>query len=224
MNKSLLISVLIFISVFTANAQVITYEEIANLFICQTVQMANSDQSNRSSVKQMGDNNSMTVLQYQQGVESNMIFANQEGFGNSGYIKQSGSELYSALWQYQQNNEANIWAIGQRSYTAIIQDGNSNFVNSYIDNQGLLPKVSFIKQQGDDNSIELALLGNGDRWYQKLPKGAVLTQLGNNNQMNLVLEQSIFPGIEITQDSRGATAGATITVVQSAFSFPMKTF
>ena len=72
-----------------------------------------------------------------------------------------------------------------------------------------------LTQVGDDNRLEVALLGNGDKWIEQLPKTVVATQIGESNKLELILDHSVLPGIKITQ-----TGGMSLILKHSDFYFP----
>ena len=175
--------------------------------------------NNQSVTNQVGSEHDVTIVQKHQGYLSNSALSAQFDFDNSAYIEQIGSGHTTILVQQGTGNEANVWSIGDKTLTAVYQSGTSNSINSYIDNQGILPKANILIQQGTGNDMQIALLGNGDKWYQKLPKAMDLRQFGSNNQLELILDHSILPGIKVTQ-----TGGHAVAVTHSAFSFPMKKY
>lgn len=176
--------------------------------------------SNVSVISQTGETNSIISIQHQNGNLANAILSDQSGISNSGYLNQSGSLNQTFLKQNGNGNEANIWSSGQQIFTGAIQMGSNNKLNSYIENQGVLPKAAVIKQNGSNNTVELALLGNGwmsDSW----PKAAAITQNGNNLEFSAKLESFSSP-VLINQQSGQTGEGMKINISNSAFYFPMK--
>ncbi len=175
--------------------------------------------NNRSSINQIGYNQSMIVVQEHEKQFSNSVISAQFDSGNSGYIEQIGSGHYTILVQNGRGNEANAWSNGDLALTKIYQKGVSNKIDSYIDNQGILPKANILVQNGVGNEMQIALLGNGNCWYQRLPKVVDARQYGENNNLQLILDHSILPGIKVTQ-----TGGQSVSITQTAFNFPMKKY
>ncbi len=175
--------------------------------------------NNKSAINQVGTEHNLTVMQEHQGTLSNSVLSAQFDFDNSAYIEQIGSGHLTVLVQQGTGNEANAWSVGDKTLTGIYQSGTDNNIHSYIDNHGILPKANILIQQGSGNDMQIALLGNGDRWYQRLPKAMDVRQYGESNQIELILEHSILPGIKVTQ-----IGGHSIAITHSAFSFPMKKY
>ncbi|WP_297098656.1 hypothetical protein [uncultured Draconibacterium sp.] len=171
--------------------------------------------NNNSIIGQVGDANTIVVNQEQNGLLNNTIFSLQLQTENQAGIIQQGSGHYTALIQDGENNQANTWSVGVLTATEIYQKGNRNTINSYIDNEGILPKSNLLNQVGDDNTMEIALLGNGDNWTERLPKTVDATQIGADNNLELILDHSAIPGIKVTQ-----TGGMSLILKHSDFYFP----
>jgi len=200
-----------------SNAQEGVEEKIRELNDFHVIEAEPGFYTNLSQISQIGESNTIIAIQESSGDQLNSILSTQLQQDNSGYIKQVGAHHTSILYQNGSDNEANLWSLGERTFSEAYQYGNGNDINAYVDNQGILPKAFLLQQIGDNNSMDVALLGNGDRWYKRLPKVLDVNQFGNDNNLELVLEQSIFPGIKVTQNG-----GMNLSVKQSDFYFPMK--
>lgn len=176
--------------------------------------------TNFSSVSQIGNNNSIVAIQQQEGVLSNTLISRQYQSENSGYIKQVGEAHSTLLVQNGTGNEANIWSEGDLTLTQTWQQGNDNTINSYIDNRGILPKAAALVQIGNNNNIELALIGNGFAW-NGWPKAASVTQEGNNLEVVAKLDAYRSP-LLIKQQSGTSGGGMSINISNTDFYFPMK--
>ena len=119
------------------------------------------------------------------------------------------------------NNEANIWSVGDYTATIAKQTGTGNTINSYISNEGFLPKVALLQQEGNNNVIDFALLGNGCLW-DSWPKGAYVKQTGNDLGISAIFDSYQSP-VYIEQQS-GANGGMNVNVSTTTFSFPMKKY
>lgn len=177
-------------------------------------------QANSTSLTQQGDNNHMVSIQEMNGILGNQILTDQSGSSNTGYIKQVGELHFTKLMQNGIGNEANIWQKGQKVAGEISQKGSNNFINSYVDNQLFLPKVTKLEQIGISNSIEIALTGNGC-WSNSWPLAALIEQNGNNHSISAKLESFSSP-VLINQQSGPTGEGMKINISNSAFYFPMK--
>ena len=213
----ILVSVLVF--VFHSSAQ--NPEEIQELIEFHILDCNNQLNTNQAYINQAGDGNDITVIQQNTGIISNIVFSEQVSGGNIGYIEQTGDAHLTVLNQSGQENEANIWSEGSLTYTQVEQFGSGNMVNSYIDNDGLLPKAALLQQNGNNNVIDFALLGNGCLW-NSWPKGAYIKQTGDNLEVTALFDSYQSP-VYIEQQS-GAGGGMKINVSTTAFSFPMKKF
>lgn len=171
--------------------------------------------NNNSIIGQVGAENDIIVNQEQSGLLNNSIYSIQLQTENQAAVFQQGSGHTTVLLQDGNQNTANSWSVGSKTLTEIYQRGNGNTVNSYIDNEGMLPKANVLKQLGDDNRMEIALLGNGDMWFQRLPKAVDATQLGANNNLELIVDHSLLPGLKVTQQG-----GMSLIIRQSDFYFP----
>ena len=206
--------------VFFVVAQDSEIEDIPELINNHIIETGKLNSVNLAFIHQVGDNNMIQSQQYQEGAVSNYFILNQNGFGNNGYINQEGAGHITQMQQTGLNNEANSWSLGEATLSLINQEGNDNKINSYIDNQGFLPKSVALEQNGNHNSIDIALLGNGF-WNESFPKAAHVNQNGNNLEFNAVLDSYHSP-ILVEQQSGSSGGGMTVTISNSAFNFPMK--
>ncbi|WP_163325218.1 hypothetical protein [Draconibacterium mangrovi] len=171
--------------------------------------------SNYSIIGQVGDVNTIVVNQEQSGLLNNTIYSLQLQTENQAGIIQQGSGHSTVLVQDGANNQANTWSVGALTATEVYQKGSRNTINSYIDNNGIFPKSNLLTQIGDDNTMEIALLGNGNTWTEDLPKTVDATQIGTDNSLELILDHAIIPGIKVTQ-----TGGMSLILKHSDFYFP----
>ncbi|WP_347840907.1 hypothetical protein [uncultured Draconibacterium sp.] len=214
MQTKLILFFLVLICSFTLNAQ---ENLVENLLELMQVGVIDQDASllNSSMLEQYGNLNTIEVNQEQNGLLNNSIYSIQLQTENQAGIYQQGSGHVTVLVQNGNQNTANSWSVGGKTLTEIYQQGNGNTVNSYINNEGILPKANVLKQLGDDNTMEIALLGNGSLWFQSLPKVVDATQIGANNNLELILDHALIPGIKVTQNG-----GMSLVLKQSDFYFP----
>lgn len=177
-------------------------------------------QANTASLIQQGENNSMISIQEMNGMLGNQILSDQSGSSNIGYIKQVGELHFTRLAQSGSDNEANLWQRGQKVVSEVIQSGQNNTINSYIDNELYFPKIARLEQTGQNNTIELALLGNGS-WSNSWPLAALIRQNGNNHSVSAKLESFSSP-VVVSQQAGVSGEGMSITISNSAFYFPTK--
>lgn len=207
--------------VFFVNAQEVSNENILELFDCDLIESGLLLNSNLSIINQVENGNEMISIQQHEGrIASNILIVDQNGIGNSGYIQQIGAAHLSVLIQNGAGNEANLWSEGAATATIAYQNGDDNFINSYIKNQRVFPKSALLIQEGNNNSIELALIGNGflnTSW----PKAAVVVQQGNDLELSAKLDSYQSP-LYISQQSGIYGGGMEINISNSAFNFPMK--
>jgi len=171
--------------------------------------------NSKSSIGQVGNVNTIVVNQEQVGLLNNTIFSLQLQTENQAGITQYGSGHSTLLIQNGVNNQANTWSIGSLTATEVYQKGNRNTINSFINNEGILPKSNLLNQIGDDNTMEIALMGIGGSWTEHLPKTVDATQIGMDNSLELILNHAIIPGIKVTQ-----TGGMSLILKHSDFYFP----
>ncbi len=171
--------------------------------------------NNSSIIGQIGNDNNIVVMQEQDGLLNNTIFSIQFQTENQAGISQQGSGHVTLLMQDGSQNTANTWSVGSNTITEVWQKGDGNIILSYIDNEGILPKSNLLSQIGNNNTLEVALLGNGDKWVEQLPKTVDATQIGDNNNLELILDHSVLPGIKVIQ-----TGGMSFILRQSDFYFP----
>lgn len=196
-------------------------EQVTELSNFQILGCENQLNTNVAYLNQVGDNNNIVAIQQNTGAVPNQIISIQEGEGNQGYIEQSGPAHLIILRQDGWNNEANLWSEGAKTDTWVSQVGDNNIINSYIDNAGLLPKAALLKQDGSNNVIDFALLGNGCLW-NSWPKGAYIKQTGDDLEVTALFDSYQSP-VYIEQQS-GANGGMKVNVSNTTFSFPMKKY
>ena len=177
-------------------------------------------ESGNSYVNQLGNHNNIVVIQQQTGESVNVVNSYQFDSYNEAYIKQVGSEHVAYLSQKGEGNEVNIWQFGNYSFTTALQEGTANNISSYIDNQDIVIKATYLVQKGNNNSIELSLTGMG---YSEpgLAEAANIQQTGNNLQVTANLDSYSSP-IIIRQQSGVSGAGMKVNVSNSDFYFPLK--
>jgi hypothetical protein len=217
-----LILVLLFVSggytsVFAQNCE----DELRELLDGHVSQVNDLLYSNLSFIQQTGSENSVVTIQEQQGLLSNSVNVEQLNQGNSAYIEQTGSGHGTLLLQNGNGNEANLWSVGKLSLTIVKQEGNANSINSYIDNQKILPKGALLIQNGDNNSIDFALLGNDGIWSDSWPRVAFIKQNGNDLEVTALFDSYDCP-VYIEQQSGPKGGGMKIDVSTTDFAFPMK--
>jgi hypothetical protein len=169
-------------------------------------------------INQLGDQNEMVAIQQLSDNQNYIFTANQEGIGNKGYINQTGFNHESILSQKNSEgdlgNEANLWSVGGNTQNFVRQEGSENFVNSYVENTTGFIRRAISIQKGNENRINLALI---EREENNNLMGMRLTQTGDANSANLVLENYDAPFIKVDQ-----TGGANIEIMHSFFHFPDK--
>jgi len=199
---------------------VISSEEMQDLLNSSEIQVDNPIISNFMLIRQIDQDNTIDVIQNQQGSVQNTILLNQSGIGNIGYIQQSGSGMQTSLWQYKSSNEANLWSEGENVTIEVKQDGNDNTINSFIENYSLVSRSAYLLQQGNNNQIQLALFGDGISLSGSAQQ-IQITQTGNDHSVDAILENSFAP-ITITQTPGVNGEGMQLNISNSAFSFPGK--
>lgn len=211
-----LVYLIVFLFCFAkVNAQENLVEHLLELMQVGVVE--NESLLNNTVIGQLGNENNIVVKQEQSGLLNNSIYSIQFQTENQAGITQQGSGHSTILVQDGSQNKVNTWSVGSKTLTKAYQYGNGNTLNSYIDNEGMLPKSNSLMQVGDNNNLEVALLGNGDKWFERLPKTVEATQIGENNNLELILDHSILPGIKVTQ-----TGGMSLILKHSDFYFPLQ--
>jgi hypothetical protein len=175
-------------------------------------------------IEQIGSDNKIEVHQILEFASSYMNTSSQIGNGNTAYINQTGRSHQTILLQNNTGvlgsedpifgNEANLWSEGFNAQNVVVQVGNNNLINQFIENYYAVTRSAVAVQLGNDNKIELALLDRGE--LNNL-MGAMVTQTGDANSAELVLNQSDASYFKINQ-----SGGAEIKVTQTDFYFPMK--
>ena len=168
-------------------------------------------------INQIGNSNEMIAIQQLSNNQNYILTGNQEGTGNKGFINQTGFNHESILSQKNSEgtggNEANLWSVGSNTQNFVRQEGSENFVNSYVENTTGFIRRAISIQEGNNNRIDLALI---EREENNL-MGVRVTQTGDANSANLVLENFDAPFIKVDQ-----TGGANIEITHSDFYFPGK--
>lgn len=177
--------------------------------------------SNLTFIQQTGDENQVKAIQEQEGILSNFVEVEQLNRGNSAYIDQKGSGHGAMLIQKGIGNEANLWSEGNLTVAKAIQFGDGNLINSYINNRNSLPKGALLVQEGNNNRIDFALLGNNDNLDESLTQAVSIRQTGNELEVNAVFE-SVETPVYIEQKSGPGGGGMKVDVSTSDFYFPMK--
>jgi hypothetical protein len=169
-------------------------------------------------ISQIGNGNEMVAIQQLSDNQNYIFTADQQGTGNKGYINQTGFDHESILSQKNSEgdlgNEANLWSVGSNTQNFVRQEGNENFVNSYVENTTGFIRRAISIQEGNNNRIDLALI---EREETNNLMGVRVTQTGDANRANLVLENFDAPFINVHQ-----TGGASIEITHSDFFFPGK--
>ncbi len=215
-----LISLIIFAGMLPIIGQVISDEEVVELLNGHVLQLDTPPNNNLSFVRQVGDKNTATSIQGQEGVLSNLVMINQDGIGNSSYIEQTGSELKTYLWQYNTDNEANLWLRGKNILTSVKQQGEGNIINSYIENEGGNQRSATLLQRGNQNRIDLSLIGK-EFENNPIEQTAIINQYGNQHEVKAFIEPFTAP-LEINQYSGIGGEGMKVEISTSTFNFPMK--
>lgn len=199
---------------------IISDAEMQDLLNSNEIQLDNPIISNFMLIRQIDQDNTIDVIQNQQGNLQNTILLNQNGAENFGFIQQSGSGLGTSLWQYKSSNDANLWLEGENVTVEAKQDGDDNSINSFIENYSLVSRSAYLLQQGNNNRIQLALIGDGIPLSSDAQQ-VQITQTGNDHSVDAMLENSFAP-ITITQTPGVNGEGMQLNISNSAFSFPTK--
>jgi minor curlin subunit len=212
----------ILIGLFTGNAgaQVMDIKTIDELITFDIIENGTVLNANQAFVQQTGNYNTALSIQQQEGTFSNRNILNQNGAGNNAYMEQIGEGHIARIIQTGDNNEVNSWSVGQFVNVAIEQNGGNNIVNSYIDNKSSMPKEAMLQQYGNNNKIDIALLGDGFS-SESLEKTATITQTGNDHVVTAILDTYASP-IIIEQKAGPSGEGMKVNISNSSFNFPMK--
>lgn len=207
--------------IFSASGQEAQDMEAAVDINAQAIEMhAQQEFMNSAIIQQVGENQQAITRQEQTGNLPNFFKLSQTGVGNSGFIEQIGTGLNSRLLQRGNRNEANLWSIGQHINTSSSQDGNGNVINSYIKNEGITTRSATIIQEGNQNRIDLSLMGNGFEANTK-DQQVRISQQGNQHELSALMEPFSAP-FEITQTPGVNGEGMKVNVSTSQFNFPMR--
>lgn len=223
MRKNIALFLLIIIvGMFPAIAigQVIPDEEVIELINGHILQLDQLTNSNLSLIRQVGNENSAISIQEQEGIVLNLVMMNHDGVGNAGYIEHAGSDLKTYLHQHGLNNEANLWSVGTNILTSVKQDGQGNVIKSYIENYGVNLRSAALLQDGNQNTIDLSLKGNGFG-NNLLEQIVIINQYGNQHEVTAFIEPFSTP-VEIKQYSGTGGEGMKVNISTSTFNFPMK--
>ena len=207
-----------FLAVFTFSVFAQERGDALDWFLNNPVDYSFSGTPNVLRINQIGNGNEMVAIQQLSDNQNYILTARQQGVGNKGYINQTGFDHESVLSQKNSEgnlgNEANLWSVGGNTKNFVRQEGSENFVNSYVENTTGFIRRAISIQQGDNNRIDLELLGSGEADNLM---GVRVTQTGDANSANLDLENFNSPYIKVNQ-----TGGANIEITHSDFYFPGK--
>lgn len=195
-------------------------QEIQELINSQILNIGNGEQGNISTIRQIGNQNDVEVIQNLSSQQLNRAIINQNGTSNYGYLEQTGFLLSGLINQTGSGNLANIWSKGDQITVASDQQGDRNVINSYIENLGVMTRSAMLRQIGNDNRIDLSLVGN-DFTPPGLNQSVNISQFGNQNNVSALMENFGNP-ISITQNPGIGGEGMSINISNSAFSFPMR--
>ncbi|MEX2513446.1 MAG: hypothetical protein WD398_11115 [Cyclobacteriaceae bacterium] len=216
-----LLIVLICSSVLQAFSQEVVEHEANILLNVQAIEMHEEQEiSNSAIIQQVGNSSDARVIQENNGSQANFIFMKQAGMRNSGYIDQSGSGLRTELNQSGNQNEANLWSIGEGVITSVLQNGNENSINSYLSQEGINKRSAVLIQEGDQNSIDLSLVGNGFG-TNVMDQNVRISQFGNQHEVDARMED-FSSSFEITQHPGANGEGMKVNISTSQFNFPMR--
>jgi hypothetical protein len=165
-------------------------------------------------LRQVGSLNQLTAIQQLENPSVYILTAQQNGINNTGLITQSGDNHESLLLQKGNLNSANLSSNGSLTQNWVYQDGNSNRVESLIENYTLNPKSTISIQEGNNNEVMLNFLSVHEN---PTPNGLLINQEGNNNMTDITIDNYNVPYIKIEQ-----TGGAKVIIQNSDFNFPMK--
>jgi hypothetical protein len=193
-------------------------EEI--LLNVQAIEMhADQESMNSAVIQQVGENSEAQVIQDHIGTQPNIIFMQQQGSRNYGYINQNGSGHQTGLSQNGNQNEANLWSLGEGVITSVLQNGNENIINSYISQEGITSRTAVLIQEGNRNRIDLSLIGNGFD-TPVMDQDVRISQFGNQHEVEAIME-NFSSSFEITQHPGINGEGMRVNVSTSQFNFPM---
>lgn len=211
------ISILVFCIPLFGQEPDVDLEELVNGHIHKVDELLFS---NLSFIRQTGNENQVTSFQEQQGKLSNFIEVDQLNFGNRASIEQSGFGHGTKLRQNGTGNEAKIGLNGNLTTIQIVQEGDGNRINSYINNQSGTTQGAFMEQYGNSNKIDFAQTGYDGYSAESLSKAAYISQKGNNLEVNAAFDS--FNPVHIEQQSGPGGGGMQVNVSTSDFSFPMR--
>ncbi|MEX2595232.1 MAG: hypothetical protein WD426_20890 [Anditalea sp.] len=195
--------------------------EAAVFINAQAIKMhAQQESMNSAIIQQVGENQQAITIQEQTGYQPNFFILSQKGYGNSGFIEQAGTGLNSRVIQRGNRNETNLWSIGQNINTFSSQVGDGNVINSYIKDEGITPRSASLIQEGNQNRIDLSLMGNGIESHT-MDQHVRITQQGNQHEISALMEPFSAP-FEITQTPGANGEGMKVNVSTSQFNFPMR--
>lgn len=195
-------------------------QEIQELINSHILNLGNGQIGNVSRIQQVGNQNDATIIQELASEQVNRAVINQNGSSNYGYLEQTGYALGGVINQIGSGNQSNIWSRGDQVSVFSEQHGDRNVINSYIENLGIMSRSAMLRQIGNDNRIDLSLVGS-DFIPTGLDQPINISQFGNQNSVNALMENFGNP-INITQDPGLGGQGMSINISNSAFSFPMR--
>lgn len=210
MNKLIALFLLIvFVGMFPAIGQVISDEEV--------IELLNGDPIIKDFVVMSQIQEDIATINPQSGLSVQIL---QNGNRNSGIIEQIGSGLNTYLLQDGSFNESNLWSEGNNIHTQIKQNGDGNIINSYIENDGVDLRSATLLQKGNQNRIDLSLIGNG---FDNNPvaQTVIINQFGSQHEVKAFMEPFSAP-VEITQYPGIGGEGMKVNISTSTFNFPMK--
>ena len=220
LNKFLFLFISIFFTIplyaQRNNNEVVDLEELMNGRVHKVDELL---YSNLSFIYQIGNENTVTTYQIQQGEYVNYSEIEQLNMANEAEIFQKGSGHNTKLFQNGIRNLADLYVVGDRVKTIMMQEGDNNSMGVYIENfTGPSRSANFL-QKGNNNFINVALRGDNfqgidDQWIK-------IKQFGNSHQAEAIIDPFSTP-IEIIQTSAPGGEGMKVNVSTSAFYFPMK--
>lgn len=136
---------------------------------------------NEAFIKQAGVNNTLELMQDQEGLEGNLTRALQNGNWNVAVLSQTGTGNKLVLLQQGNNNFYELLNNGFDNESAVIQNGEDNIIVQKLLNSGGV-KTEFV-QIGNSNEINAELLNiqGGDFTVRQIGEG-----------LKLIIRQSSF--------------------------------
>jgi hypothetical protein len=156
-----------------------------------------------------------------QEASGNLIGVSQQLGNQSAYIEQIGTGLKTTLRQDNLSNTANIQSFGQNITQIVVQTGNDNKINSWIENSTANADEIRLYQQGMNNIINLSVKGAWQKeGWKALP--IAITQEGYDFKVSVSMDPYAGP-IEVHQYN-GLAGGMEVQIrMERGFSvFPTK--